>query len=77
MRKILSLLVLMGIVLGCVSASAATLYATDGRTIEVPDHDIALWESVGWYKEADTIIVYTEDGRSQRIPTIAFGAAPL
>ena len=74
MKKILSLLVLMAVVLGGVSASAATLYATDGRTIDVADSDIALWESVGWYKEADTIMVYAEDGRTQRIPTVAFDA---
>lgn len=72
MKKILCLLIVMGLTLSCISANAATLYATDGRTIEVADAEIEVWENVGWYRESNTIMVYAEDGREARIPVVAF-----
>lgn len=74
MKKILSILVVLGILFGAVSASAATMYATDGRSTYVPDSDVELWENVGWYRESDTITVYAADGRTKIIPEIAFNA---
>lgn len=74
MKKIVCLLLCMMMLFGAVSASAATMYATDGRSTYVPDSDVELWENVGWYSEEDTITVYAADGRTKIIPEIAFNA---
>lgn len=43
------------------NASASTLYAPDGRTIDVNDNEVQKWVNVGWSK-AETL--YAPDGRT-------------
>ena len=74
MKKLVSVVVCLVMVLSVFSVSAATMYATDGRSTYVPDSEVALWESVGWYRAADTITVYAADGRTKIIPKVAFDA---
>lgn len=52
-------------------ASDITLYASDGRTIIVPEKDAELWINVGWFKtpeDAKIITMYATDGRTLEIP---------
>ena len=40
-----------------------TLYAPDGRTIDIHKSEIEAYKNVGWYEEP-VVTLYTEDGRS-------------
>ncbi len=60
MKRILG--IAAGILLTCVlamSASAVTMYSSDGRTIEVEWNDVAAHKKVGWY---ESVNMYKTDG---------------
>lgn len=63
MKKKISVLVVSAILINCMlfGASAATLYAPDGRKIEVEDAKVNDWVNVGWY-EGERL--YAPDGRT-------------
>lgn len=44
-------------------ASAATMYAPDGRTAKVAESDRAAWKKVGWY-DVPVTVMYAYDGRT-------------
>ena len=50
-KKILSMLLTTTMLssLLCTSASAITMYTTDGRTAQVADEYVEAWKAVGWY----------------------------
>ena len=48
------------------AASAQTLYAPGGRTIDVPENEVAVWKTVGW---AEDVTIYAPDGRTASIPS--------
>lgn len=66
---LLSLTVFFGIT---ISANAQTMYAPDGRTIEVSQGDVWAWKSVGWY-EYPVVTMYAPDGRTVNVSTEAVG----
>lgn len=43
--------------------SAATMYAPDGRSIQVNDWETEQWRNVGWY-EYPVVMMYAPDGRN-------------
>jgi len=51
MKKIISLILLLSLILTTISVSAyaVTLYAPDGRTISVHDYEVNTYKSLGWY----------------------------
>ena len=65
MKKNLFFIVLLAVIsfVLTVSAGAVTLYAPDGRTIDVIEEEVEAYINVGWYKVPVTA-VYTSDGRS-------------
>ncbi len=64
MKKIMSFISIISILLlFTINASAATLYATDGRTIEVDERDVDAWRNVGWY-DVPVTVMYSLDGRT-------------
>lgn len=49
----------------------STLYASDGRTINVNSDDVERWKNVGWFETAEDakiITMYSMDGRTLDIP---------
>lgn len=70
MKKTVCIILLLAIVWfpAIVNASdEVTMYATDGRTINVPAENVELWKNVGWYDSPMTT-VYALDGRQLVIP---------
>lgn len=62
MKKLLCLTLIL-IVLMPLNAFAYTMYAPDGRTINVDYSDAQVWRNVGWYDQP-VIVVYAPDGRT-------------
>ncbi len=50
------------------AAYPVTLYALDGRTVEVPSDQAEAYLAVGWYYTPVTVL-YAADGRTQVVPT--------
>ncbi len=49
----------------CTASHAVTMYAPDGRTVEVKDNEVEQYKKVGWYDApVQTVTVYAPDGRS-------------
>ena len=44
-----------------------TMYAPDGRTIDIHKSEVEAYKNVGWYEEP-MVTLYAEDGRSQYFP---------
>lgn len=49
------------------AASAVTMYARDGRTIDVAEDEVEAYTAVGWYADP-FVTVYALDGRSLSVP---------
>lgn len=66
MRKTIIWLVILVALMNCMmsTVSATTLYAPDGRKIEVNSTDVKKWVSVGWF-EGETL--YAPDGRNIKV----------
>ena len=41
-----------------------TMYAPDGRTIDIAQSEVEAYENVGWYKES-VVLMYAADGRTR------------
>lgn len=63
MKKLLSLILVIGMMAHGVCASAATMYALDGRTLEVDDSEIEAYRRVSWYY-GKPVKMYALDGRT-------------
>ena len=63
-KIIISLVLLVSCI--CTSAFAFTMYAPDGRTIDVPESDVELWQAVGWFT-SPIVTIYAPDGREANI----------
>lgn len=63
-KIIISAMLLVSLV--CTSAMAVTMYAPDGRTIDVPESDVELWQSVGWFT-SPVVTIYAPDGREAKV----------
>lgn len=68
MKKILSAsaAILLAASLSTNALAAVTMYAADGRTITVPDHQVAAYEAVSWFT-APPVIMHAEDGRTIQV----------
>ena len=68
MKKYLAVILIVNIVLCmlCINASAVTMYAPDGRTINVKDWEVGAYKGVGWYDNINDVktTMYAADGRS-------------
>lgn len=57
MKKFITITLLLVLSLCALSADATTMYAGDGRSIDVPESQINEWRNVGWYTSDD---IYTK-----------------
>ena len=64
MKKIISIitLIILTILLFCTASAVTTMYAPDGRTVKIHDHEVQAWKNVGWY-DYPVSTVYAPDGR--------------
>lgn len=62
MKKIISLILLLSMILAAMPAGAyaVTLYAPDGRTISVHDYEVDAYKAVGWY-DAPVCKIYSSN----------------
>lgn len=65
MKKSIIVLLLLMLTLST-NAYAYTMYALDGRTIEISYNDADAWRNVGWY-DAPVTTMYAPDGRTEVI----------
>ncbi len=63
MKKILSLVLAIGILVQGVGTYAAMMYALDGRTLWVNDNEIEAYRQVNWYY-GKPVTMYSLDGRT-------------
>lgn len=68
MKKLLSssVAILLAASLSTNALAAVTMYAADGRTITVPNHQVAAYEAVSWFT-APPVIMHAEDGRTIQV----------
>lgn len=74
-KKILCLALVFALILALFipgnGSAPVTMYASDGRTINVNADDIQKWKDVGWFETAEDakiITMYSMDGRTLDIP---------
>lgn len=71
MKKIISVTLLITILLSSfigLASTSVTMYAPDGRTVNIWDYEVEAWKNVGWYDYPVTT-VYAPDGRTAVIYT--------
>lgn len=76
MKKVLCLLIIIFTLTPSTSVpanSSVTMYALDGRSINVPENEVTEWKAVGWYS-LPPITMYALDGREIKVPGEKVGA---
>ena len=67
MKKLTKALVLILVfTLLSTNAHATTMYAPDGRSINVDSYDVHTWENAGWYSYP-VVAIYAPDGRAMTV----------
>lgn len=69
----LTTLLLTSSLVTVMAANTTTMYAPDGRSIEVSSNDVAAWQNVGWYSYP-VMNVYAPDGRCVVIAKVGLQA---